>query len=285
MPDDLEDHIRKTYFSLRIGLAVLAALLPVLLVVLGYLAYEISLQPSLSDYYFALADSKPPLRNFPMRGYFVGILCAIGSFLILYRGFSNTENWLLNIAGVSAIGVALVYMTVPKTCEDCGGPVFTWWPQAHFYFAVVLFLCIAWVAWACSEETLGELPPDKQKKYRSIYDRFALGMLLFPVVAWVLTKTLGMDNYLVLAVEALGVWTFAGYWYVKSMEMQISRADISPKARSLSPPAARPMREGAPESAPGARSAKRTPSAHDSLRMRAARIFDSAPMQELKRTQ
>jgi hypothetical protein len=221
--DEIHAHIHKTYFTLRVGLAVLAAALPILLVVVGYLGYSISLQPSLSDYYFALTNAKPTLWNFPMRGWFVGILCAIGSFLILYRGFSNTENWLLNIAGVSALGVALVPMLTQ--CKDCGGPVFPWWPWAHFFFAGLLFVCIAFVAWACSEETLGELPPDKQKKYRTLYDCHALGMLLFPFAAIVLTTLAGMNNYLIFFIEAFGVWVFAHYWYTKSRELQESDAD------------------------------------------------------------
>lgn len=281
--DELQDHIRKSYYSLRIGLAGLAALLPVLLVVLGYIAYGISLQPSLSDYYFALPDIQPPLRNFPMRGCFVGVLCSIGSFLILYRGFSNTENWLLNIAGASAIGVALVHMTVPQSCLDCGGPVFPWWPWAHFFFAVILFVCLAWVSWACSEETLGELPQNKQKTYRVVYDLFAYAMLLFPFFALVLTQMFGMADYRVIAIETIGVWIFALYWYVKSLEMKSSDADVKvasrKKAKSLG---AKPLAEDDIRVAPAG--PRRPRGRFDGLRMRAARAFNSEPMQELPRT-
>ena len=105
-PNKLQEHIRSTYFSLRLGLGLLAFLFPVLLVSYGYLREGIPFQTSMSDYYFAFVPKDSPLRVFPMRVFFVGILCAIGVFLILYRGFSRTENWLLNFAGFSAIGVA-----------------------------------------------------------------------------------------------------------------------------------------------------------------------------------
>jgi len=45
--------------------------------------------------------------NYAMRDWFVGILWAVGSFLVLYRGFSVAEDWALNIAGLSAILLAI----------------------------------------------------------------------------------------------------------------------------------------------------------------------------------
>ena len=278
-PDYLFAHVHKTYFSLRIGLALLAALLPVLLVVVGYFWHGIDPQESLSHYYFALADTSSVLRDFPMRGWFVGILCAIGSFLVLYRGFSNTEDWLLNIAGASAIGVALVYMNVPPSCANCGEPLIPWWPWAHFFFAVVLFVCIAWVAWACSEETLGELPAERQGRYRVIYDRCAVGMLVFPLAAFILAHVIGMDKYLVLFVEALGIWVFAYYWYVKSKEIRESDADkkatTRPLPRSVRPYGPEVDREIALSPSDEKRAA---PGREPSLRRRAARVFDKEAM-------
>lgn len=277
---ELHDHIHKTYFTLRVGLAALAAVLPLLLVGVGYVGYRIWLQPSLSDYYFALTNAKPTLWDFPMRGWFVGILCAIGCFLILYRGFSNTENWLLNIAGVSALGVALIPMTVPEACENCGGPMFSWWPWAHFFFAGLLFACIAVVAWACSEETLGELPTDRQKTYRALYDRHAIGMLLFPFAAIALTAIAGINDYRILFVEAFGVWVFAHYWFTKSRELRESDCDRKAAEGTMAGPAreasfAPEMRDGT-QSPPPSRTS-------DRLRMRAARIFDREPMHQLRR--
>ena len=91
-PNKLQEHIRSTYFSLRLGLGLLAFLFPVLLVSYGYLREGIPFQTSMSDYYFAFVPKDSPLRVFPMRVFFVGILCAIGVFLILYRGvFKNRE--------------------------------------------------------------------------------------------------------------------------------------------------------------------------------------------------
>jgi hypothetical protein len=48
--------------------------------------------------------------NGVMRDWFVGILWAIGVFLVLYRGYGRRENTALNIAGMLLIMVAMVPM-------------------------------------------------------------------------------------------------------------------------------------------------------------------------------
>jgi hypothetical protein len=96
---ELQKHIYKTYFLLRVGLCLLAFVFPFLLWGIG--AWNnIPLQNSISDYYFAFAPPTSPLRAFPGRVVFGGVLFVLGFFLILYRGFSKTENWALNIAGL-----------------------------------------------------------------------------------------------------------------------------------------------------------------------------------------
>jgi hypothetical protein len=111
-PAELQERIYKTYFWLRGGLCLLAFVFPFLLWRIGSWN-EIPLQNSISDYYFAFAPPNSELRAFPGRVVFVGVLFALGFFLILYRGFSSTENWTLNIAGLSALIVALFPTKTP----------------------------------------------------------------------------------------------------------------------------------------------------------------------------
>lgn len=92
---DVHDHIRKTYFALRLGLVVLAVLLALAIVV--QLVRDGCLQSSISAFYYT-----------PVRSVFVAALCAIGAGLIMYRGNSTTENALLDVAGFVAFIVAFV---------------------------------------------------------------------------------------------------------------------------------------------------------------------------------
>ena len=131
-PDELQAHFAGTYFTLRLGIVVASLLLPVILYVAGNFRPDPGLLPSISHYY--------AYGNNLTRNWFVGTLCTVGMFLYLYKGYSVTENVVLNVAGVLAIVVALV----PCRCGD---------PQAsasvHGFAAVTFFLCIAFVCVRC----------------------------------------------------------------------------------------------------------------------------------------
>jgi len=58
-------------------------------------------QTSISAYYWTLD---------PERNAFVGVLCAVGVFLLLYKGYSWFEDRVLDLAGVSAVGIAFFPM-------------------------------------------------------------------------------------------------------------------------------------------------------------------------------
>src|SRR5258708_32222634 len=89
--EDLRKNILSTYWTLRMGIVVLSAALPVSLYAYSWYADHGLAEHSMSAFYGA--------HDGAMRNWFVGVLCAIGAFLILYRGFSTAENWLLNLAG------------------------------------------------------------------------------------------------------------------------------------------------------------------------------------------
>jgi hypothetical protein len=243
-------------------IAALAFVFPLLLVGIGYYFHEIPFQQSLSHYYFAFVPETSDLRVFPMRGFFVGILWAIGIFLILYRGFSTTETWLLNIAGFSAIAVALIPMEVLPYCSHCGADDWSAW---HYRFAVALFILIGLVALVCNEDTLKELKKEHERQeseiesellklkeehtnengfsekglhelkdrhrrlggnFRKVYYVLAAVMILGPLTAWGISYLGGMHGwYKLLAVEWAGIWAFAAYWAVKSYEVSLSKAD------------------------------------------------------------
>ncbi len=221
-PIDLQERMYATYISLRIGLGLLAFALPLVLVGWGYFVEHIPAQGSMSAYYFAFEPITSELRQFPMRGWFVGTLFAVGCFLYLYKGFSRTENIVLNIAGLSAVAVALFPMRMPEYCKNCGSDTFHF---VHGFAAVTLFVCMAYVAWACIDETLVELEESKRNWFRSRYFLLAAAMLLAPIAAVALTFSLGINHWLVLIVEGLGIWTFAAYWLLKSYELSLSKAD------------------------------------------------------------
>ena len=51
-------------------------------------------------------------------------------------------------------------------------------------------------------------------------------MVLFPATAWVVTSLTQWDKYLVLVLEAFGVWQiFAAFWLLKSHELMLSQPE------------------------------------------------------------
>ncbi len=243
-PQALWDHYSDTYFSLRMGLAVLAFTFPLVLYGYGKYRHGLDLQPSMSAYFFAATAQQ--CASFPMRTLFVGFLFAIGACLYLYKGFTDLENYLLNGAGICAALVAIFperillsdavqHIGIRQLFESCpavravaeAAPTF----PIHYIAAVLMFVILAVVAWACAYKTLDYLPASKgdPASFRRTYRAIAVLMVLCPATGLLLTALTGGTSSYVFFVEAAGVWTFAAYWVVKSRELALSRLEKNPR--------------------------------------------------------
>lgn len=222
--DELQKHILATYFDLRVGVAAIAFLFPVILPLMGkYLGVEF--QPSLSDYYHTY-----------MRNGFVGMLFIIGAFMYLYRGFSNWENWLLNAAGLLAVCIALLPTDIKcrmgdLACEAQAKEVFSM-PLLHGISSVMFFIVIALVCITCSRLTLSQIKENGYRKKLYAYIYWILGFLMvaLPLTAAGIarfTELANPDNgsHIIFWVEYAGVWVFATYWLVKSIEIHKTESD------------------------------------------------------------
>ena len=216
----LQKHMSGTYFTLRVGMGLLATALPPLLWLGGRLRDGEPLRCSMSAYYHSPA----------MRDPFVGALVSIGVFLYLYKGFSRQENWALNLAGAFAVGIALE-PTGPRCGE--GGGAFT----LHGTFAVLFFLSIAYVCVFLASDTLSLIrDAGTAKRFRRAYRALGVLMVVSPVIAAALAYALQpgeRGRSLVFFVEALAVFTFAAYWLTKSWEMSATDAERLALERKL----------------------------------------------------
>ena len=209
-PDDLRTNMLSTYFHLRLGIVILSALLPWLLVGYGLLVHGELKEDSMSAFYGAY--------NGAMRDYFVGILWAIGSFLILYQGFSVAEDWALNAAGTCAILLSLN----PCYCWTNAPPGSH---SLHGAFAITFFVCMIYVCWFCAYDTVSLLPDNLESFYEQAY-RW-IGWALLSVLVAALIVHLAFPDYhrIIFLVEATSVTIFAGYWATKSAEFRKSAAE------------------------------------------------------------
>ncbi len=158
MNEDIRKHITQTYVSLRLGMAILAFSLPVMLVLWSMLNGE-TLLPSISAYYHT-----------PMRDLFVGTLVAVGACLYLYKGFSDRENKALNCAGIFAVAVAFIPTCIPdlgimtdEMCNEGARCVMKW---LHRISAFLFFIPVAYV---CSFRGKDTVKLIKDEKVRKIY--------------------------------------------------------------------------------------------------------------------
>ena len=210
--EDLRKNILSTYFTLRMGIVVLSAALPVSLYFYSLHADGGLTEHSMSAFYGAY--------NGAMRNSFVGILWAVGAFLILYQGFSPLEDWLLNLGGVFAIGTAMI------PCGCWIGLAGDQHNKAHATVAVLFFVCVAAVVWFCAEDTVTLLPTKAlQDKYKRTYRSIVFGLAASPLAALIASYLLQTYVSRTFFIEAFGVWVFAFYWLTKSMEFKITSAE------------------------------------------------------------
>jgi hypothetical protein len=169
----------------------------------------------------------------------------------------------LNIAGFAALAVAIFPMhsahleyclrpgATPEKPENiCGLDDFS---DFHTPAAIALFICMGVVAWACSQDTLGELKSKRARArlglWRFWYDVCAAAMIGTAVLVLSLKYFVGeiqdndsmlglIDHYRILIVECVGIVAFAFYWLLKTIEL--FRSDADKKAMETDEPVLQP---------------------------------------------
>lgn len=208
--NELQKNILSTYFTLRMGIVVLSFLFPLILYFGGRWWGGIhDLATSMSAYYGE--------NDGTMRNWFVGILWTVGSFLYLYKGFSQLENVLLNLAGGFAVATAMI----PCNCWTCASPS----NKLHAIVAVSFFISMALVCLLCANDTINLLPEKDQDAFRRQYRIIGVVLLASPLAAIIVSYASGQNSKYKFFAEAFGVWTFAYYWLTKSREFKITSAE------------------------------------------------------------
>lgn len=203
-----------TYRRLRRAIGYLGIALPVLLVGMSFIPFfNTQLQPSISDYYYT-----------NLRDIFTGTLAAVGLFMISYKGRKNTsvfrnDQILTNVAGIMAIGVALV----PVTPKLKGQKIYTlipyhfeWLGWLHYIFAALLFGVFALLAinvFTIGQNKAEDIPVstfNENHIYRFCGIAIIVLMILVPI-----SEEFGMFRYSTLVLEALALFFFGTAWLIK----------------------------------------------------------------------
>lgn len=228
-----------TYRRIRRSIGYLGIGLPITLVLLSCIGFfQTSVQHSISHYYYT-----------NLREIFTGTLCAVGLFLIRYKGYGNDSFWrndnlLTNIAGFMAFGVAMVptnpdcpsqkiYTLIPLTDHWLGG--------LHYFFAGSLFGIFALLA--INVFTLGQAKetatPKSMFNENNIY-RFCGGAIILFIIA-IPISGIWKVPYATLVCEALSLFFFGTAWLIKGRALGDTGALGRMLYRENNPP--KPKRE------------------------------------------
>lgn len=229
-PPDSRDDMVLSYHRVRTALGLLGFVLPVSLII-GALLTEGRIQPSISDFYHTT-----------LRDIFVGTLCAIGIFLISYKGYRRkTGEWVSDdivatMAGISAFGVALFpneteNQAVASITQQMLGIQIA--PLFHYASALVFFSCLS--VFCYFKFAKAARVPWRRKVYLGCGHVILLATAAVFVFSYLKVKGSGptramvLDYNLVFWAEAIGVWAFAVSWLVKG------KADLMFATRRASP--------------------------------------------------
>ena len=210
-------YLERSFLVQRRGMALLAALFPLTFLASSFVLHRTAFQTSISAYYWT-CDLE--------RNVFVGVLCAISVFLILYKGYNVLEDRVLDLAGFSAGGVAFFPMNRLGDCASSGLSV-------HGVFAVTFFACIFYVCIFMSENSLPDIEdPARRQRFRTAYHGCS-GAMVASVAAALLSRFLptgwrqGLcEHGAIFWFEAVGVWAFGAFWYIKTRELDQSKSWI-----------------------------------------------------------
>jgi len=195
---DFSRHANLAFLIKSFGIGVTALAVPIVLPLVG--GYEGHY--SISYFYHVPAT----------RDLFVGLLWALGLFLVLFQGLSRAENLLLTLAGILLILVAMV----PTGIAQCTDTALDW----HEGFAVAFFACLFVVALGFSKRRLSYiLWPPLRARFARAYNLAGCLMIGLPLAAWGLHLWRGPDcGHAIYWIEAAAILAFAVYWFVKTLE-------------------------------------------------------------------
>jgi hypothetical protein len=194
-----------SYLSLRRATGIIGLALPFVLA-LGKIVFEgPGIQSSISAYYHTI-----------MRDVLVGSLCAIGVFLMSYRGYERRDEIAGRLGCIFAIGVALI-PTAPRLGAT---PLENILSAAHFWLAGLFFGTLAYFSIVLFTETAPGAKPTRQKLQRNVIYRVC-GYTMLATVALIGFFTLPSVFPLVerftprFWLESLGIVAFGVSWLVK----------------------------------------------------------------------
>lgn len=200
-----------SYKTLRQSIGWLGISLPIVLILGGWIVQPGHIEGSISSYYYT-----------NMRDLLVGILGAVGVFLITYQGYDQVDNWVTNLSGLTAFGIALFPCEYPFN-RDMPVGVFHLPSRISVYFhlisAACFFLLLSYNAFFLFTKT-GAGKPGPRKILRNLLYRLCGITIIACLIGIALYLWLWQETFLrnlapILVLETLALWSFGVSWLIK----------------------------------------------------------------------
>ncbi len=196
-----------SYLELRKAIGLLGITLPFIVSLGALILFQTGIQSSISRYYHT-----------GMRDVFVGTLCAIGFFLLSYRGYEPSDDIAGDLGCVFAVGVAL-FPTTPDGTAGSGASLIGY---VHLAFATLFFLTLIYFSLFLFTKTNPNKSPSKRKLQRNkVYKAcgYTMGVciLLIAVYSFLPSEMTSLleDCKPLYWLEALAILAFGISWFTK----------------------------------------------------------------------
>lgn len=198
-----QDSLVHSYLFLRRAIGLIGLALPAVLIIGKVLVDGDSLLGSISGYYYT-----------DMRDVYVGSMCAIGVFLLSYRGYGPVDDIAGDIAAVAAIGLAL-FPTTPSDAPTRTDQIIG---ILHLVFAAAFFLTLAFFCLFLFTKTDREQPSRRKVQRNQVYvvsGLIILVSLVLIVLASLLPNTVTGSLHPALWLESVATLAFGLAWLTK----------------------------------------------------------------------
>jgi len=216
-----------SYLSLRKAIGILGFALPFVLPIGQILLHALGIQSSLHEP--VIENSVSYYYYTDMRNIFVGSMCAIGIFLMSYRGYEIWDAIAGRFAFVCAIGVALFPtspLPLPTPDQKLIGGI-------HLTFAALLFLTLACISLFLFTKMDPIKPPTPRKLTRNRVYRIS-GYIMLACIALIAVAALPPIKAMVeqfsprFWLEAIAIVAFGISWLTKGEA--ILKDQVTPSA-------------------------------------------------------
>jgi hypothetical protein len=213
-----ENFLVISYLSLRKAIGILGVALPFVLPFGQILLHALGIQSSLHTP--VIENSISSYYHTDMRNIFVGSMCAIGVFLMSYRGYDWRDKFAGRIAFVCALGVAFFPTTPLPPALPAATPDQKLIGGVHLTFAALLFLTLAYVSIKLFTETAPDKTPTPQKLQRNVIYRIS-GYVMLACIALIVVAALPPIKAMVAQLaprfwlEAIAIVAFGISWLTK----------------------------------------------------------------------